>query len=59
VLSLKWKNLSSVPMAKNPYDIAKELNVIMSTYVGIFREEGDLKTGIEKLEELKKTGQNG
>ncbi|MBK7747109.1 MAG: fumarate reductase/succinate dehydrogenase flavoprotein subunit [Candidatus Obscuribacter sp.] len=39
---------------KNPYDIAKELNVIMSTYVGIFREEGDLKTGIEKLEELKK-----
>jgi succinate dehydrogenase / fumarate reductase flavoprotein subunit len=25
----------------------------MSTYVGIFREEEDLKTGIKKLEELK------
>lgn len=38
---------------KNPYDIAKELNKIMATYVGIFREQGDLETGIAKLEELK------
>lgn len=37
----------------NPYDVAKELNKVMSTYVGIFREEGDLQTGITKLEELK------
>jgi succinate dehydrogenase / fumarate reductase flavoprotein subunit len=38
---------------KNPYDVLKELNKIMSTYVGIFREEADLKTGVAKLEELK------
>ncbi|HEY9788307.1 MAG TPA: fumarate reductase/succinate dehydrogenase flavoprotein subunit [Candidatus Obscuribacterales bacterium] len=39
--------------AKNPYDLHKQLNSIMGTYVGIFREEGDLKTGIEKLQDLK------
>lgn len=38
---------------KNPYHILKEMNKIMSTYVGIFREEGDLKTGVAKLEELR------
>lgn len=38
---------------KNPYDVLKEMNKIMSTYVGIFREEGDLKTGVAKLEELR------
>jgi succinate dehydrogenase / fumarate reductase flavoprotein subunit len=37
----------------NPYDIQKELNKVMSTYVGIFREEGDLSTAITKLGELK------
>ena len=37
----------------NPYDLQKELNHIMSTYVGIFRDEKDLKTGLEKLAELK------
>lgn len=43
---------------KNPYDVLKELNKIMSTYVGIFREEGDLKTGVAKLEELKEQIKN-
>jgi succinate dehydrogenase / fumarate reductase flavoprotein subunit len=38
----------------NPNDLVKELHTIMGTYVGIFREEKDLQTGIEKLEELKK-----
>ena len=38
---------------KNPYDIMKELHKTMSTYVGIFREEKDMQTGIAKLEELK------
>jgi succinate dehydrogenase / fumarate reductase flavoprotein subunit len=37
----------------NPYDLHKELNHIMSTYVGIFREESDLSTGLAKLQELK------
>jgi succinate dehydrogenase / fumarate reductase flavoprotein subunit len=37
----------------NPYDLHKQLNQTMSTYVGIFREEADLLTGIKKLEELK------
>ena len=39
---------------QNPYDLHKELNHIMSTYVGIFREENDLVTGLDKLVELNK-----
>jgi succinate dehydrogenase / fumarate reductase, flavoprotein subunit len=42
----------------NPYDLAKELNTVMSTYVGIFREEADMKTGLEKLQELKEKYKN-
>jgi len=38
---------------KNPYDIMKELHKTMSTYVGIFREEKDMETGIAKLQEIK------
>ncbi len=37
----------------NPYDLHKELMTIMSTYVGIYREEADLITGLNKLKELK------
>ncbi len=37
---------------KNPYELQRKLHEIMSTYVGIFREEKDLKTGIARLEEL-------
>jgi len=37
----------------NPYDLHKQLNQVMSTYVGIFREEADLLTGLAKLAELK------
>lgn len=43
----------SRPDGKNPYDIAKQLNQIMSTHVGIYREEKELEAGIAKLEELK------
>jgi succinate dehydrogenase / fumarate reductase, flavoprotein subunit len=41
------------PDGINPYDVHKQLNQCMSTYVGIFREEADLQTGIKKLGELK------
>jgi succinate dehydrogenase / fumarate reductase flavoprotein subunit len=37
----------------NPYDLHKQLTQVMSTYVGIYREEPDLLSGIKKLEELK------
>jgi succinate dehydrogenase / fumarate reductase, flavoprotein subunit len=43
----------SRPDGKNPYDIAKQLNQIMSTHVGIYREEKELQEGIAKLEALK------
>ncbi|MBX9668682.1 MAG: fumarate reductase/succinate dehydrogenase flavoprotein subunit [Candidatus Obscuribacterales bacterium] len=39
---------------KNPYDVAKHMNSIMDAYVGIFREQKDMETGVAKLEELKK-----
>jgi len=39
---------------RNPYDVHKELNQIMGTHVGIFRNEKDMEEGIKKLEELKK-----
>ncbi len=38
---------------KNPYELQRKMHEIMSTYVGIFREENDLKKGIALLEELK------
>jgi succinate dehydrogenase / fumarate reductase, flavoprotein subunit len=37
----------------NPYDVHKQLNQCMSTYVGIFREEKDLSIAIDKLAEIK------
>ena len=37
----------------NPYDLQRELNHIMSTYVGIYRDEKDLTIAVEKLSELK------
>ncbi|HEY9776695.1 MAG TPA: fumarate reductase/succinate dehydrogenase flavoprotein subunit [Planktothrix sp.] len=43
----------SRPDGKNPYDVWKQLNHIMSTYVGIYRNEADLKTALEKLDALK------
>lgn len=42
----------------NPYDAVKELNDIMSTHVGIFREEKELAVGIEKLQALKEKIKN-
>lgn len=41
------------PDGINPYDLHKELTTVMSTYVGIFRDEADLLTGLKKLQELK------
>ncbi len=41
------------PNGTNPYDLAKELNQTMSTYVGIYREESEMEAGIQKLQELK------
>jgi len=38
---------------ENPYQIHRDLQETMQSYVGIFRTEEDLKTGIKKLEELK------
>lgn len=37
----------------NPYDLQKKLNDLMGNFVGIFREEKDLETGIAGLEKLK------
>ena len=39
---------------KNPYDIQEDMHTIISTNVGIFREDKDLKVGIAELENLKK-----
>src|SRR5262249_53451365 len=36
----------------NPFEVQRKLYDIMGTYVGIFREEKDLETGIAKLHEL-------
>jgi succinate dehydrogenase / fumarate reductase flavoprotein subunit len=41
------------PDGVNPYEVQRDMHEIMSTYVGIFRVEADLVTGIEKLEALK------
>lgn len=38
----------------NPYELQKEMHGIMSEHVGIFREEKELKVGIERLAQLKK-----
>jgi succinate dehydrogenase / fumarate reductase flavoprotein subunit len=37
---------------KNPFELQRKMNQIMGTYVGIFREENDLKKGIQLLDEL-------
>jgi succinate dehydrogenase / fumarate reductase flavoprotein subunit len=37
----------------NPYQLQKELHEVMSTKVGIFREEGDLKKAIEQLQVIR------
>ncbi|MFN8658631.1 MAG: fumarate reductase/succinate dehydrogenase flavoprotein subunit [Candidatus Obscuribacterales bacterium] len=43
---------------ENPYQLQKELNAIMDTHVGIFREEKELEEGIKKLEALKEKTKN-
>jgi Succinate dehydrogenase/fumarate reductase, flavoprotein subunit len=39
---------------RNPYDVHKMMTTIMDNHVGIFREEKEMATGLEKLQELKK-----
>jgi succinate dehydrogenase / fumarate reductase flavoprotein subunit len=46
------------PSGVNPYDLHKQLNQCMSTYVGIFREEADLQAGLKKLAEIKAQANN-
>jgi succinate dehydrogenase / fumarate reductase flavoprotein subunit len=43
---------------ENPYELHRELQRIMGTYVGIFREEAELKKGLEELEKLEKRVEN-
>ncbi len=50
-------NEMEAPFARNgssPYELQKEMYKIMSEHVGIFREEKELKIGIEKLADLRK-----
>ena len=37
----------------SPYDVHRELQETMQTYVGIFRNEEDLRTGLTEIEKLK------
>jgi succinate dehydrogenase / fumarate reductase flavoprotein subunit len=46
------------PDGVNPYDLHKQLNQCMSTYVGIFREENELNIGLKKLAEIKALANN-
>jgi len=48
----------SRPDGKNPYDLWKELNHVMSTYVGIYRNEKDLNIAVEKLTKLRQDVKN-
>jgi succinate dehydrogenase / fumarate reductase flavoprotein subunit len=48
----------SRPDGTNPYDLLKELNHVMSTYVNIYRKEDELQLALEKLSELKKKVKN-
>ena len=42
----------------NPFDIQKELNQVMSTNIGIYREEKEMEIGISKLVQLKEQLKN-
>jgi len=41
------------PAGESPYDIHRDLQEAMHTYVGIFRNEDDLKKGLRELDSLK------
>ncbi|HEY9790788.1 MAG TPA: fumarate reductase/succinate dehydrogenase flavoprotein subunit [Candidatus Obscuribacterales bacterium] len=41
------------PSGVNPYQLQKELHAVMSSKVGIFREDSELKLAIEELQVLK------
>jgi succinate dehydrogenase / fumarate reductase flavoprotein subunit len=41
------------PSGESPYDIHRDLQETMQNYVGIFRNEDDLKKGLVKLDSLK------
>ena len=41
------------PAGDSPYDIHRDLQEAMQNYVGIFRNEDDLKKGLSEIQELK------
>jgi succinate dehydrogenase / fumarate reductase flavoprotein subunit len=41
------------PAGESPYQIHRDLQEVMQNYVGIFRNEDDLKKGLEEIESLK------
>lgn len=41
------------PEGESPYQIHRDLQEVMQNYVGIFRNEDDLKKGLEEIESLK------
>lgn len=41
------------PGGESPYQIHRDLQEVMQNYVGIFRNEDDLKKGLEEIESLK------
>ena len=41
---------------KSPYDVHRDLQESMQNYVGIFRNEEDLKKGLEEIRKLKDCG---
>jgi len=43
---------------ESPYDVHSDLQEAMQNYVGIFRNEEDLKRGLDELETLKQRGSN-
>ena len=41
------------PAGESPYDVHRDLQETMQNYVGIFRNESDLRTGLSELQKLK------
>jgi succinate dehydrogenase / fumarate reductase flavoprotein subunit len=46
------------PAGESPYDIHRDLQEAMQNYVGIFRNEDDLKKGLMELDSLKARAEN-
>jgi succinate dehydrogenase / fumarate reductase flavoprotein subunit len=48
----RYKQLRSSEGKENPYDIKNELSVIMFEKLGIFRNEADMKSGVDEIKIL-------